>query len=346
MKDPFVSILCLTYNQSSYIIDAMNGFVMQQTDFPFVAVIVDDASTDGEQNVLRNYIDEHFVHTQESGFKEWETEDAFWTIAQHDENRNCRFVVVYMKKNLYKDPDKKAEVVRDWTGYKYLALCEGDDYWTDPLKLQKQVDILEKDGSLMAVVTNSLEVDRFGNVLVAKCGVVPNNKEGRYDLRSFMYKSHYYPTATVCYRVIHREEIERMTRHTANPYLGDWTLWIVLHIFGDFYYLDDVTSAHRMNPSSLTHTSNRVGRAKASWTICKAVREILPEEYDDIRKSLEDDAWMWRDLGFAYRHERQYVRMFWAFFVAFIKNPKGVISIYKRKRVNKTKLFQKRPGSE
>lgn len=138
-----LSIDCITYNQSAYITDAMNGFIMQQTNFSFVAVIIDDASTDGEQEVIRKYVDEHFDHSLESGFKEWETEDALWTFAQHAENKNCHFVIVYLKRNLYKDPDKKAEVTKDWYNSKYIARCEGDDYWTDSLKLQKQVDFLE-----------------------------------------------------------------------------------------------------------------------------------------------------------------------------------------------------------
>ena len=324
--DFLVGVSCMTYNQSAYITNTLNGFAMQQTNFPFVAVVVDDASTDGEQEVINAYVNEHFDHLEETGYKQWETKDARWTFARHKVNENCHIVAVYLKRNLFREPEKKETVLKDWMDAKYIALCEGDDYWTDPLKLQKQVDILEADATLMAVVTNSSEVDKEGNELKEKKdNVVPGNVEGRYDLRSFMYKKHHYPTATVCYRRTHVDEIAKMTKHTANPYLGDWTLWISLHIFGDFYYLDQVTSAYRINPNSLTHTADRVGRAKAHWTICKAVQDILPEEYDDIRKSLDDTAWMWRDLAFAYRHEHQYVRMFWCFFVAIVKQPKGLI---------------------
>ena len=327
-----VVVNCITYNHAPYIADALGGFVIQQTDFPFVAVIIDDASTDGEQKEIRKYVDEHFDHSIESGYREWETEDAFWTFAQHNENSNCHFVIVYLKKNLFRDPDKKGEVVKDWSEAKYIALCEGDDFWVDPLKLQKQVDILDSDESLMAVATNAKVVDKDGNELQPKQDeVVPNNVEGRYDLRSFMNKVHHYPTASVCYRRTHVEEVTKMTRHTANPYLGDWTLWIALHIHGDFYYLDQVTTAFRVNPTSLTHTCDRIGRSKANWTICKAVQEILPDEYEDIRKSLDDNAWMWIDLAFAYRHEKKYIRMVWCFFVAFLKDPKGLYSDYKRR---------------
>ena len=344
MKNPdkyLVSIHCITYNQSAYITDAMDGFVMQQTKFPFVAVIIDDASIDGEQEVIKTYVEEYFDHSQESGFREWETEDAFFTFAQHKENENCHFLAVYLKRNLFKEPEKKDAVVKEWFEAKYIAICEGDDYWIDPLKLQKQVDILEANETLMGVVTNSKVVDKEGNVLEEKQeGIVPENKEGIYDLRSFMYKMHNYPTATVCYRETHVDEIARMTKHTANPYLGDWTLWISLHIFGDFFYLDQVTSAYRINPTSLTHTCDRVGRSKANWTICKSVQDILPNEYDDIRKSLDKNAWMWIDLGFAYKHEKKYIKMLWSFFIAFIKDPKGLLRDFHGRKQYKNKLCQ------
>ncbi len=327
---------CATYNQHAYITDAMNGFVIQQTNFPFVCTIIDDASTDGEQEVIKKFVNDNFDLQNSSVAYEKDTDYGHVTFAQHKTNRNCYFAVIYLKENHYSQRKSKAPYISEWMDTKYIALCEGDDYWIDPLKLQKQVDFLEADETLMAVVTNSTEVDKEGHLLKEmREDVVPGNKEGRYDLRSFMYKIHHYPTATVCYRRTHVEEIDKMTKHMANPYLGDWTLWISLHVFGDFYYLDEVTSAYRINPTSLTHTVDRVGRAKAHWTICKAVQDILPDEYDDIRKSLDENDWMWQDLAMAYRHEHQYLRMLWCFFVAFVKNPKGLIEgVKKRKKAS------------
>jgi glycosyltransferase involved in cell wall biosynthesis len=306
-SDILVSISCITYNHSDYIRKAIDGFLMQKTDFRFEILIHDDCSTDGTTEIIkeyeRDYPDLIFpIYEQENQFsKGGPIGSAVWNV-----------------------PRARG---------KYIALCEGDDYWVDPLKLQKQVDILEEDETLMAVVTNSKVVDKVGNELKAKQdNVVPYNKEGRYDLRSFMYKIHHYPTATVCYRRTHVEEIEKMSKHLANPYLGDWTTWISLHIFGDFYYLDEVTSAYRINPTSLTHTVDRVGRSKANWTICKAVQDILPDEYDDIRKRLDKNSWMWVDLALAYRHEHQYIRMLRCCSVAFLKDPKGLLYEYKRRK--------------
>jgi glycosyltransferase involved in cell wall biosynthesis len=313
---------------------------MQQTSFPVVTVIIDDASTDHTVEVLNRFLREHFCLDNSSAVDK-ETDYGHVTFARHKSNANCFFAVICLKENHYSKAKDKHLYYQEWANTKYVAICEGDDYWMDPLKLQKQVDILEADDSLMAVVTNSSVVDRLGKELQAKqADVVPENREGRYDLRSFMYKIHHYPTATVCYRRTHTKEISKMLKHTANPYLGDWTFWIALHIFGDFYYLDKVTSAYRINPTSITHTVDRVGRAKAHWTICKAVQDILPDEYDDIRKSLDNTDWVWIDLAFAYKASKRYVRMLWCLMVAFVKSPKGLINDLKKRFMERKKLRQ------
>ena len=90
-----VSINCMTYNQASYVEDALNGFVMQKTSFPYFALVVDDASTDGEQEVIKAYVEKYFDHSEDTGYKQWETDDASWIYARHNENKNCFFVVCY-----------------------------------------------------------------------------------------------------------------------------------------------------------------------------------------------------------------------------------------------------------
>ena len=137
--DYLVAIRCSTFNQAAFITDALNGFVIQQTNFPFIAIIVDDASIDGEKEIINTFVDEQFDFTK----KQWESDEANWTIARHKKNVNCNFLFVSLKKNLYKNP-RKGELTKEWFNrVKYIALCEGDDYWTDPLKLQKQVDYMD-----------------------------------------------------------------------------------------------------------------------------------------------------------------------------------------------------------
>lgn len=134
---------CATYNHVYYITDALNGFVMQQTDFPFVCTIVDDASTDGEQDVIKKYMQEYFDLQDSSVAYEKDTDYGHVTFAQHKINKNCYFAVIYLKENHYSQKKSKAPYLTEWMDTKYIAVCEGDDYWTDPLKLQKQVGFLE-----------------------------------------------------------------------------------------------------------------------------------------------------------------------------------------------------------
>jgi len=138
-----VYVICHTFNQSAYIIDALDGFCMQITDFPYICIIMDDASTDGEQTVIRDYLNTHFCLDDKSLAKNEESEDYVMTYAQHRENTNCYFAVFYLKYNHYSKNKEKSQYYSRWNAVKYIAMCEGDDYWTDSRKLQIQFDFLE-----------------------------------------------------------------------------------------------------------------------------------------------------------------------------------------------------------
>ena len=152
-----VCIRCSTYNHAPYIEDALNGFTMQQTTFPYIAMVVDDASIDGEQEVITSYVDKYFdLNDQDVAYQE-ETDYAHITYAQHKTNKNCYIVVLLLKENHYQSGrnSKKIGYLATWRDYaKYEALCEGDDYWIDPLKLQKQVDFLEANSEYGMCYTN------------------------------------------------------------------------------------------------------------------------------------------------------------------------------------------------
>ena len=296
-----VAIHCLAYNHEPYIRDCLDGFVMQKTNFKFVAIVHDDASTDGTAAIIREYAEKYpeiicpILETE----NQWSKKDG----------------------SLGRIMNEAIEA----TGAKYAAMCEGDDYWIDPYKLQKQVDILDNDDSLMACVTNSIVVNNASEILSNYTkDIVKENKEGRYNLRDFMQTTHQYPTASVLYRRKEENKIKEYCKITRNPYFGDWNLWIALHIIGDFYYLDEVTTAYRINPTSVTHSNvdkRRLGLAKANFEIIKNVQSILPEEYDDIRKELDKTAWIWFNLANAYKHSRKYFHMIWCLLRCELKEP-------------------------
>ena len=128
LKTPLVSIICLTYNQAQYIRKTLEGFVMQKTNFPIEILIHDDASTDETADIIREY-----------------------------ENKYPQIIKpIYQQENQYsKKVAIGATYIYPKVKGKYIALCEGDDYWIDPLKLQKQVDFLESHLDYALVYTRT-----------------------------------------------------------------------------------------------------------------------------------------------------------------------------------------------
>lgn len=139
-----VSVRCMTYNQSQYIQDTLNGFCMQKTNFHYVCTIVDDASTDGEQEIIKGYFENNFdVNDKNVSYHELRDYGSVY-FARHLENRNCYFALLFLKRNHYQYGMSKLPYLKEWIDdVPYLAICEGDDYWCDPLKLQKQYDLME-----------------------------------------------------------------------------------------------------------------------------------------------------------------------------------------------------------
>lgn len=116
IRDYKVMVVVLTYNHEKFIEDALKGIVKQQTNFPVVACVLDDCSMDGTADIIRRY--ESQYPDLIKGF--------------------------YFEKNQYSQGIFTYEALIPWLGkVKHIAICEGDDYWTDPLKLQKQVDFME-----------------------------------------------------------------------------------------------------------------------------------------------------------------------------------------------------------
>lgn len=135
-------ISCSTYNHEGYIKDTMDGFCMQQTLFPYVCIIYEDKSTDTTREIIEQYMADHFEPAQcETPL---DTDDYLLRFMQHRENQNCYFAVFLLKYNHYQAKKKRTLYAKEFIEHTpYIALCEGDDYWTDPTKLQQQVDFLD-----------------------------------------------------------------------------------------------------------------------------------------------------------------------------------------------------------
>ena len=125
-----VSISCITYNHAPFIRQCLDGFLMQQTNFAFEVLIHDDASTDGTTEIIKEY--------------EARYPDVIKPIYE-EENQ---WVKGRRGSAVFNFPRARG---------KYIALCEGDDYWTDPFKLQKQVDFLESNPEYSMCFTNAIQ---------------------------------------------------------------------------------------------------------------------------------------------------------------------------------------------
>lgn len=245
-----VGVRCFTFNQSRYILDALNGFVMQQTNFPFVVMVVDDASTDGEQEVISKFISEQFDTADNSVAYKKETDYAHISYAQHKINKNCFIAALYLKENHYSQRKAKSPYLSEWRdNIKYEALCEGDDYWIDPLKLRKQVDFMEKNEEYVMCHTDFNLSDgnwRNHNIYIAE-----NDNYFPYCITS---GSMQVGTLTVLYRKNVYDQIPKLWLGKGWP-MGDLPMWIEFAIIGKIKYLSEITANYRVLNNSASHGS-------------------------------------------------------------------------------------------
>ena len=311
MKQPIVVIECVVYNHEKFLRECLDSLVGQKTNFPFIVVVHDDKSTDSSAQIILEYQEKYpdIVVPAIENENQWSKKDGS------------------LQRKMF-------EAVQAFHP-KYVAICEGDDYWTDMEKLQKQYDILEEDDALMGVATESIVVDENSNLLRPK--MTNQTETRRYSLRDFFAENPLYPKASVMWRNNHSDDVERMFEYTITQFVDDWNLWIAIHTFGDFLFLEDIMVAYRIQANSITHTNSRIEREKASAEICRKVADILPEEYADISEDLRNTNWVWISLIFAYRAEKMYAHMLWSIIVASFLCPKSLWRTIKKRMISKNK---------
>lgn len=220
-----VSIQCLVYNHAPYIRQCLDGFVMQKTNFRFEAIIHDDASTDGTQDIIREY------------------EQKYPDIIKP----------IYQKENQYSKgiPGYITNLVTQKCKGKYIAICEGDDYWIDPLKLQKQVDFLENHPDYSLVHTGFKNINEQGEEY-------SDSYYERYMSKSFsgcilsqLFRGNYILTLTVCFR----KSVYESELYINSPKI-DYSLFLAAAMHGDVCYFNDITGCYRHTLQGVSH-SNR-----------------------------------------------------------------------------------------
>lgn len=245
MSDPLVSISCITYNHAPFIRECLDGFLMQQTNFPFEILIHDDASTDGTKEIIEEYVDKY--------------SDLIFPIYQ-TENQYTQGVRGMMAR--FNFPRAKG---------KYIALCEGDDYWTDPLKLQKQVNLMEEEDITLCHTgaTNSLGK------------VISKNDKELDNIQRIIY-GNYIITAS---SMIRKNVLAKYTWVNAKYPFGDWPLWLTASANGKVLFLPDITTVYRINETGVWQNNwkDRIGSDRMLAEI-----ELLTEFKSNYREYIHE----------------------------------------------------------
>lgn len=217
-NEPLVSICCTTYNHVKYISDAIEGILMQNVSFPIELLIHDDASTDGTTDVLKKYI----------------------------KNHSDLIIPIFQNENQY------SKGMKPWPYFvfprargKYIALCEGDDYWTDPSKLQKQVDFLENNKSY--------------NVIYHKVKSIENNITKNYiwnnrDDYSFTFQNSIVSKNGATLSMVFRNNIDlkQFRELITDLSIADWPLECLLTLSGKGFYMDVDMGVYRIHKAGRT----------------------------------------------------------------------------------------------
>ena len=246
--DFMVSTRCLTYNQENYIEDAMAGFAMQKTNFPHVAIIIDDASTDHNADVIRNFMNCNFDMEDEStAYIEHNDYGDVW-FARHKTIHNCFFAAVFLKENHYQNKKPKGQYFLRWQDKsKYIAACEGDDYWIDYNKLQRQVNFLESHPDCDLVFHNALmrfqDQDRPDRVM--------REFETGFFTTAQIFEKWQLPLASVVFRkdLLNCDEIKQLQKVCG----GGFLYFLAASMRNKAYGISECWSVYRKNKGGVSN---------------------------------------------------------------------------------------------
>lgn len=221
---PLVSVVTLAYNHGKYIRQCLDGFVMQKTDFPFEVIIHDDASMDDTAEIIREY--------------EQKYPDIIKPIYQ-TENQYSKKVPIGAT---YLYPKAQG---------KYIAECEGDDWWTDPNKLQKQVDFMESHPDYLLCSTG---YSTF-TMVDGSTRRVGKYEGGRDITLKKLMKKNQIGTLTVLYRRdVLDSYLEEVVPVMPKFKMGDYPFWIYISSIGKIRELPYDTACYRILQSSVSHS--------------------------------------------------------------------------------------------
>jgi len=233
-QQPLVSICMITYNHEAYIAEAIEGVLMQKADFSYRLVIGEDCSTDNTRKICEDYAKQY----------------------------PDKIELLPSIKNLGMQPNF-IRTFEACTG-KYVALCEGDDYWTDPLKLQKQVDFLEENKEFTLCTNNANSVNEHGESNDITMPNIEASKE--YTLEDILINGNPFYTASSIFR---KSALFPLPDWFLEVPFGDYALYIIALRKGKGFCFNDNMSAYRCHLSSSWNPLSNKNKVKKNISFFK-----------------------------------------------------------------------------
>jgi len=254
---PFVSICCPTFNHENFIEDTLNGFLIQKTNFPVEILVNDDCSTDRTTDIIKEY------------------EKQFPEIIKP----------VYQPTNQYSKGIKPIpQVLLPRCKGKYVALCDGDDFWTDPNKLQTQIDFLETNSELSMCYTNFSYANEKGEVIY-ESGASRKFKKTHIDHLQILE----YFTPRIFTIVFRTTVLQNRVPHEISLVPnGDIFLCALLIQQAPAAYLDFISGCHRLNKNSVYATKPILEKNEMTIKTLNVLKKyfVQPDEQRAINSHL------------------------------------------------------------
>ena len=263
----------VTYNHARYVAKAIESALMQRTRFPIEIVIGEDGSTDGTGAIVESY--------------------------QRAHPDRVRARVRERNVGVHRNALETLAACRG----EFIAILEGDDYWTSPDKLQRQVDLLDAHPEASLSFHQALVVDEEGN----GSRIVPDPRDGPFDLAA-LFRRNFVPTPSMVYR---RAAFEGFPPWYPEIGAADWLLLILLGRRGTFAFIPEALCAHRQLRPGSWSAQSVVRRIEATAPMFRHLQDVLDPPYRALarRSHLRFRAWLLAERLTGGRFQRTYRRL-------------------------------------
>lgn len=309
MTDIILSIYVATYNHESYISRALDSILMQKTEYRYEVLIGEDFSPDGTRKILKEYEDKY----------------------------PGKFQVFYRNRNMNQEVPNNAEDLISRCKGKYIIALEGDDYWTDTQKINRQIKFLESHPDYLAVAHRCTVVDE-NSCMAKEC--YPECTEKEYRLKYFASEIMPGQLTTVMYRNVYRDE--KIDTSLLNQGLMPWDrlLYFTLASNGKIYCMQKKMSAYRHVTNAGTSFSANYKYSFEDWHNWHLHLLRYSQQIEQMEAIKYAEALYLRNIFRGLKRHQCCLKDVCAF-IKYIRHPMRAILLYIKYKINKNVLHKK-----